>query len=137
MICEHIEDCKFFSKHLKNNPQQVHDIMEKYCKNEPKRCARFLIWSVLGKNAVPEKLFPDMQHVAVQLIKQAEKARNKHSSKENNLLGNINPEDIFDFVLDLIAESTEQVAEVAYKIKDTGTRKFTLWMSNEFADALC
>lgn len=131
MICDHIEECKFLNKILLNNPQQTHIVMEKFCKNEPKRCARYLIQKVLGEKSVPEKLFPDMQHVAVQIIKQAENLQNKKNVKSNPVIENIKAEDIFDFVLDLITESTDQVSEVAYKIKDPALRKFTLWINNE------
>lgn len=72
-----------------------------------------------------------MNDVADQIIINADKARNAQTAHSVTLINNIQPEDIFDFALDLIAESSEIVAQRSYKVKDQHLRKFNMWLNGE------
>lgn len=131
MICKYIETCAIFSHYLADKPQQAQIIMDKYCKNAYESCARYQLASVIGEDAVPLKLFPDMLQVSNQIIKNYDSKRKSVTSKSQTLIKNIQPEDIFDFALDLLSESSDNALNHSYKGRDSNLRKFSLWFKTD------
>ncbi len=65
--CELIDKCPFFI----NNPGEVEktaQMKEKYCKTNNLNCARYLIATAIGFEAVPSDLAPDQKTKAYEII---------------------------------------------------------------------
>ncbi len=131
MICKHIESCSIFEHYFADKPQKTQEIMDKYCKKNFESCARYRLACVIGLEAVPIKLFPDMKNVADQLITTSDKKRKNISLKSQTLLNGLQPEDIFDFALDLLTESSESVVNSSYRGRDQGLRRFAVWFKSD------
>ena len=127
MICKYIETCAIFKHYFSDKPQKCQEIMDKYCKVAYESCARYRLACVIGEKAVPIKLFPDMLSIADQLIANADKKRKSAHNRSQNLINSIMPEDIFDFALDLLAESTEKIINKQYHGRDQDLRRFHQW----------
>lgn len=131
MICKHIDECSFFTGYLIDKPQKAQEVMDHYCKNDFESCARNRLAKVIGIENVPETLFPDMKGVADQLIGIADKERRLRTAESNSLISAIEAEDIFDFALDLISDSSQLVMNQSYKVKDQKLRRFSMWLNDE------
>ncbi len=131
MICKHIESCSIFDHYFADKPQKTQEIMDKYCKKHFESCARYRLACVIGLDGVPIKLFPDMKNVADQLITTSDKKQKNLSLKSQTLLNGLQPEDIFDFALDLLTESSESIVNNSYRGKDQGLRRFTVWFKTD------
>ena len=66
--CELIDKCPFFNKHLENDDATVTSLKEKYCKTNNLNCARYMIATALGSEAVPEDLNPTEKIKAYEII---------------------------------------------------------------------
>ncbi len=130
MVCKNLDECPVFN-FLQDNPQKMHEVMEQYCKNDFESCARYKLAKVVGTNSVPLKLFPDMMSVADQIIRNTDKKRKSQSSKSVAIFKSLQPQDIFDFALDLLTESTEIVLSHSYRVRDQSLRKFSAWLNTE------
>ena len=131
MICKYIETCAIFKHYFSDKPQKCQEIMDRYCKKEYKSCARYRLGCVIGEQAVPIKLFPDMLDIANQLITNADKKRKSANNRSHTLIKSIMPEDIFDFALDLLAESTDRIVGTHYRGRDQNFRRFSQWFKME------
>ena len=65
--CECLEKCPFFNDKLEMMPNMSKVIKDKYCLTDNSRCARFIVFSKLGRDSVPKNLFPH-QHDKVKSI---------------------------------------------------------------------
>ena len=131
MFCKFIDSCAIFKHYLADKPLQAQKVMDKYCKKDYESCARYRLSKIINEDAVPLKLFPDMIEVANQLIVNAEKQRKTNNTHSQTLINNIQPQDIFDFALDLLSESTENVMAHSYRASEQIMRKFSLWFKTD------
>lgn len=56
--CELIEICPFFLAKLKNMPTAADSLKKIYCRWNYAKCARYKVAITLGREKVPEDLFP-------------------------------------------------------------------------------
>ncbi len=131
MFCKFIDSCAIFKHYLADKPQQAQQVMDKYCKKDYESCARYRLSKIISEDAVPLKLFPDMINIANQLINNAEKQRKSDITHSQVLINNIQPQDIFDFALDLLSESTDNVMAHSYRAGEQTMRKFSLWFKTD------
>ncbi len=66
--CEFIGGCPFFNDKLNNKPEQVEELKEKYCKYNNLNCARYMVANALGKEMMPEELYPHEKQRAYLVI---------------------------------------------------------------------
>jgi len=66
--CELIDKCPFFNKQLVNKDDKIEELKEKYCKTNCLHCARYMIVTAVGKEAVPSDLAPDEKTKAYEII---------------------------------------------------------------------
>lgn len=66
--CELIDTCPFFNDKLANKPDEVEDMKETYCKNNNLNCARYMVFNSVGKDNMPENLYPDEKTRAYMFI---------------------------------------------------------------------
>ena len=57
--CECIHSCPFFNDRMADKPATSEMYKKAYCRGDNSTCARYLVFSVLGKEAVPTDLFPN------------------------------------------------------------------------------
>lgn len=68
--CELIGSCPFYNDQLKGDKNQIEAMKEKYCKLNNLNCARYMIFIALGREKIPEELFPHQKDRAYLLISQ-------------------------------------------------------------------
>ncbi|MDA3958210.1 hypothetical protein [Oceanispirochaeta sp.] len=56
--CEFIEKCLFFNNKLNNKSEKIEEMKVQYCQSNNLNCARYMVANALGKEMMPEKLFP-------------------------------------------------------------------------------
>lgn len=56
--CELLETCPFFQGKLGNKPDQIDELKEKYCLSNNLNCARYMIVNSLGRDNMPDDLYP-------------------------------------------------------------------------------
>lgn len=66
--CEYIDNCPFFRGELSEKPVEIEEMKEKYCRRNNLNCARYMVARTLGKEYMPEDLYPHEKEVAYQLI---------------------------------------------------------------------
>uniref|UniRef100_A0A7C4UD04 Uncharacterized protein n=1 Tax=candidate division WOR-3 bacterium TaxID=2052148 RepID=A0A7C4UD04_UNCW3 len=44
-------------------------VKSKYCKRSPEECARYIVYKALGKDKIPDDLFPAEKERALEIIK--------------------------------------------------------------------
>ena len=66
--CEYIEGCVFFNETLKQKPSIAVMFEKNYCRGKFAECARFMVRTRVGPEAVPPDLFPNMTAKALELI---------------------------------------------------------------------
>lgn len=66
--CEKIQGCLFFNDKLSSMPALAETIKERYCKGDYSKCARYIVCNAIGKERVPEDLFPAMLSRAKQIV---------------------------------------------------------------------
>ena len=68
--CELIESCPFYNGQLEGDKVQIDAMKEKYCKVNNLNCARYMIFIALGRESMPEELFPHQKDRAYEVISQ-------------------------------------------------------------------
>lgn len=68
--CELIEKCPFYNDHLQGNIEQIEEMKEKYCRKNNLNCARYMVFMALGKESMPDELFPHQKDRAYEVISQ-------------------------------------------------------------------
>jgi hypothetical protein len=66
--CEKIQGCLFFNDKLADAPALADMMKQKYCKGDNSKCARYIVCIALGKENVPDNLFPSMLDRAEQIL---------------------------------------------------------------------
>ena len=76
--CEYIAKCLFFNGKMANvMPNIVESIKKRYCLGDNSSCARYIVCTKLGREAVPDDLVPNKHDIANRILEQA---RQKQSS---------------------------------------------------------
>jgi len=66
--CELIENCVFFNDKMANMPGTAEMFKKKYCKEDNSICARHMVVKAMGREKVPQNLFPNQADEAKRLI---------------------------------------------------------------------
>jgi hypothetical protein len=69
--CELLPTCLFFNDKMQNMPAVAGLYKQRYCQGDKMQCARYLVFSQLGRPAVPADLFPNEADRARQILAQA------------------------------------------------------------------
>ena len=67
--CELIEKCIFFNDKMQGMPSTAATYKKIYCEQDFEKCARFMVAKALGREKVPEDLFPNQKDRAENIIK--------------------------------------------------------------------
>jgi hypothetical protein len=57
--CTLLPKCIFFNDKMANMPAAANMMKNKYCLKDSSTCARFMVCTALGREAVPTDLFPN------------------------------------------------------------------------------
>ncbi len=57
--CQLIETCIFFNDKMANMPDMANLYKQRYCRTDNSNCARFTVFSALGRENVPPDLYPN------------------------------------------------------------------------------
>lgn len=57
--CELVDTCIFFNDRMGGDPSMNALYRVRYCRSSPKECARYMVFSALGREAVPPDLYPN------------------------------------------------------------------------------
>lgn len=57
--CECIAGCPFFNNRMADMPSVAEIYKTRYCKEDWNSCARYRVFSQLGRDSVPANLFPN------------------------------------------------------------------------------
>ncbi len=68
--CELKESCPFYQGKLKGDNDQLETMKEKYCRSNNLNCARFMVFTALGEESIPDDLFPHQKDRAYGLLVQ-------------------------------------------------------------------
>jgi hypothetical protein len=66
--CPSIEKCPFFNDRMVGMPAMAAMMKKRYCEDNHLKCARFMVRSAKGPEAVPPDLFPNQLDRAETLI---------------------------------------------------------------------
>ena len=69
--CELIDSCPFYNNQLEGDKEQIEAMKEKYCRKNNLNCARYMVLMALGKESMPEDLFPHQKERAYLIISQS------------------------------------------------------------------
>jgi hypothetical protein len=69
-VCELAEKCIFFNDKIANMPATAMVYKKLFCQEDNSQCARYLVYSAKGKEAVPSSLFPNELDRAQSIIGQ-------------------------------------------------------------------
>ena len=67
--CELLKICVFFNAREEKYPVATARLKKDYCRGDNSGCARYLVYRVLGKEAIPEDLIPPQRARARAIIK--------------------------------------------------------------------
>ena len=66
--CELLQNCLFFNDKMANMPSTAEVIKIRYCREENSACARYMIYKAIGREKVPQDLFPNNTETALKVI---------------------------------------------------------------------
>jgi hypothetical protein len=66
--CVCLAGCLFFNDRMANMPATATMMKSRYCLADNSQCARFMVFSVLGREAVPATLYPAQVERARQIL---------------------------------------------------------------------
>ena len=66
--CELLKTCIFFNDKMQNMPSTAEVIKTRYCRGDYADCARFTIVKTMGREKVPQDLFPNQIEKAREII---------------------------------------------------------------------
>lgn len=66
--CEFIGGCPFFNDKLNSAPDKVEELKLQYCRNNNLNCARYMVATAIGKEMMPEELYPHEKQRAYLVI---------------------------------------------------------------------
>lgn len=59
MACQLIETCIFFNDKMSRMPSMANMYKERYCREDFNGCARFQVFKAVGRENVPQNLYPN------------------------------------------------------------------------------
>ena len=68
MECELLPTCIFFNDKMKNMPAMSELYKQQYCQGDKAACARYMVFSKLGRDKVPPDLFPNQTARATSIL---------------------------------------------------------------------
>ena len=68
--CECLSACPFFNDKMSDVPATAQMMKNKYCLGDKIQCARYMIFSAIGKEYVPSDMFPNMRDRAEKIIQE-------------------------------------------------------------------
>lgn len=68
MNCEKLEQCPFYNDKMPIESGLGRLYKKNYCEGDKTKCARYIVVTTLGKEYVPENLFPNMIDKARSII---------------------------------------------------------------------
>jgi hypothetical protein len=71
--CIGLPTCIFFNDKMASMPTAAEMMKKKFCRSDSAHCARFMISSTLGKQQVPQDLYPNQADRAKTILAQAGK----------------------------------------------------------------
>ena len=66
--CELLAGCIFFNDKMADMPSTAEIIKIRYCRGDSSDCARFVVCKSIGREKVPQDLFPNQTDRARQII---------------------------------------------------------------------
>jgi hypothetical protein len=66
--CECLAACPFFNDKMERIPATAEMYKKNYCKGDFENCARYMVFKVLGKPAVPANLYPNQKQKAIEIL---------------------------------------------------------------------
>ncbi len=69
--CVCLPKCPFFNNRMSKIPERAEQMKEKYCRNGGENCARFMVFSNMGREAVPIDLYPIQVSRVEEIIKKS------------------------------------------------------------------
>ncbi len=73
MTCELASNCPYFGAGMKAKPQTAAMFRARYCRGHQSQCARYEVYELLGRDAVPVELAPN-EHLRAMMIMRASHA---------------------------------------------------------------
>jgi hypothetical protein len=71
--CTLLAKCIFFNDKMASMPTTSHLLKKKYCQGDNSTCARFMVFSALGREQVPPTLYPNDGAQAHKILETAKK----------------------------------------------------------------
>ncbi len=68
MNCENLKGCLFYNDHMSMEKGLGSLYKKKYCEGDKTLCARYKVGSTIGKEYVPDDLYPNMFDRAEKII---------------------------------------------------------------------
>jgi hypothetical protein len=68
MSCEKLEQCPFYNDKMPIDSALGRLFKKNYCESDKTRCARYRVTVTLGKEYVPDNLYPNMEEKAESII---------------------------------------------------------------------
>ncbi len=69
--CELINECPFFNGNIAGDEGKIAEMKDKYCRKNNLNCARYMIVTAVGREAVPMELTPDEKTKAYEIISES------------------------------------------------------------------
>ncbi len=66
--CQCLSGCPFFNDQMANMPSLANSMKRRYCQGDASQCARHMVFSALGREAVPRDLFPNQTDRAQEIL---------------------------------------------------------------------
>ena len=66
--CVCVPRCPFFNDRMADMPSMAGKMKRKYCQEDPSACARYMVFTAKGREAVPPDLFPNQVDRAKGLV---------------------------------------------------------------------
>ena len=66
--CDLLNGCLFFNDKMKNMPAMAEQYKSQYCKTDNSNCARYRVFKALGRENVPQTLFPHQMDEAQKIV---------------------------------------------------------------------
>jgi hypothetical protein len=68
--CQLLKTCPFFNDKMANMPVMAGIYKRNFCQTDNSNCARYIIFSTLGREHVPTDLFPNQKDRAAVIVNQ-------------------------------------------------------------------
>jgi hypothetical protein len=66
--CSCITKCPFFNDKMVNKQATAGLYKKKFCKGDFSDCARYIVFEKLGRQSVPDDLYPNMKEQALHIV---------------------------------------------------------------------